>query len=281
MRKIVLFSLLIALFMNAAPCPAEIEARRGTRLTLEEAPIEVAASPDGSRIYVLTREGNILVLGSSGLVEGKIPVGKEITGLEVLPGGDQLLLYSGKEKAIEVLQVTVLQAIDIEGSPFKGPENAPVTIVAFDDYQCPYCARLEPVLKQVLGKYPREVKLVFKNFPLRMHQQARPAALAALAAHRQGKFWEYHDLLFANYSTLNEQKFRDFAKQIGLDPMRFEADRQGSPVQEQLNRDLRDGAQARVQGTPTVFINGRPVGNKTLEGFSSMIEAELEKSSRQ
>ncbi len=134
-----------------------------------------------------------------------------------------------------------------------------------------------PLLKQVLEKYPKEVKLVSKNFPLAQHRFARKAAMAALAADRQGKFWEFHDLLFDNYNKLNDQKIREIAQQVGLDPERFERDLKDPRIEAMVNKDMQDGANAGVQGTPTVFINGRLLRNRSLAGFEAVIDRELQK----
>lgn len=134
-----------------------------------------------------------------------------------------------------------------------------------------------PLLQQVLEKYPEDVKLVFKNFPLRMHAFARKAATAALAAHRQGKFWEFHDQLFQNIETLNDENIRRIGRELGLDMEKFDADLKDPAIQQLIVRDMRDGYAAGVRGTPSVFINGKLLGSRSLQGFSEMIDAELGK----
>ena len=129
-----------------------------------------------------------------------------------------------------------------------------------------------PVLEQVLEKNPESVKLVFKNFPLRSHKFSMQAAIAALAAERQGKFWEFHDLLFKDFSRLNEQKIREIAQKLNLDMMKFDQDRREPEIGAIINRDLAEGNRVGVQGTPTVFINGRLLRNRTLAGFQDMID---------
>jgi protein-disulfide isomerase len=134
-----------------------------------------------------------------------------------------------------------------------------------------------PVLEQVLEKYPNEVKLVFKNFPIRNHKFAMPAAIAALAAERQGKFWEFHDLLFKDYNRLNEQKIKDIAQQLKLDMDKFDKDRKDPQIRAMINRDLAEGNRAGVRGTPTVFVNGRLLRNRSPAGFQQLIEKALQK----
>ena len=132
-----------------------------------------------------------------------------------------------------------------------------------------------PELEQVLEKYPNQVKLVFKNFPLRNHQFAMQAAIAALAAEKQGKFWEFHDLLFKDYSHLNEQKIEEIAQQLKLNMEKFDKDRKDPQIMAMINRDLAEGNQAGVRGTPTVFINGRLLRNRSMAGFQELIEKAL------
>ena len=134
-----------------------------------------------------------------------------------------------------------------------------------------------PVLEQVLEKYPKDVKVVFKNFPLTRHKVARQAAIAALAAEKQGKFWEFHDLLFANHSRLSEEKIREISKEVNLDMEKFERDQKEPQLLAIINRDVSDGKRAAVRSIPTVFINGRLVRNRNLAGFHRLIEKELKK----
>ena len=132
-----------------------------------------------------------------------------------------------------------------------------------------------PELEQVLEKYPNQVKLVFKNFPLRNHQFAMQAAIAALAAEKQGKFWEFHDLLFKDYNRLNEQKIEEIAQQLKLNMEKFDKDRKDPQIMAMINRDIAEGNQAGVRGTPTVFINGRLLRNRSKAGFQELIEKAL------
>ena len=137
-----------------------------------------------------------------------------------------------------------------------------------------------PVLEQVLEKYPREVKIVFKNFPLRNHNFAMSAAIAALVADEQGKFWEFHDLLFKDFNRLNAQKIREIVQQLNLDMAKFEKAQKAPQFLSMINRDVSDGKNAGVRGTPTVFINGRVLRNRTLPGFHAMIEKELKRAAQ-
>jgi len=129
----------------------------------------------------------------------------------------------------------------------------------------------------VLKQYPKEVKLVKKNFPLRFHKQSRAAAVAALAAGDQGKFWEYNDKLFENFNRLSPQKFLDIARELGLDMDAFQKSLKNPKYQQEIVKDIQDGSRAGVTGTPTIFINGRRLRNRSIAGFKAMIDAELAK----
>ncbi len=133
------------------------------------------------------------------------------------------------------------------------------------------------MVDEVLKKYPKDVNFAYKNFPLpaTMHPQAMPAAKASVAAGKQGKFWEMHDIIFLNLSTLGNDKYKEFAGQIGLDVPRFEKDMNSPEVQAIVDKDAADGRAADVSGTPTFFIGGKRVQNRSVEGFSQMIDETL------
>jgi protein-disulfide isomerase len=161
-------------------------------------------------------------------------------------------------------------------APAKGGETAKVTVVEFADYQCPFCGQAEGLVKQVLEAYPKEVKLVYKQFPLTtIHPQALSAAKAAVAAGRQGKYWEMHDLLFENQRQLAPEKYTEFAEQLALDVPQFQKDMESPEVLAQINRDMQDGKAADVTGTPTLFVNGKRLMNRSFDGFRQMIDASL------
>ena len=119
------------------------------------------------------------------------------------------------------------------------------------------------------------MKLVFKNFPLRNHKFAWPAAIAALAASKQGKFWELHDQLYENYNRLSDQKIREIAQQVGLDMEKFDKDMNDPKLKAMVERDFQEGARAGVRGIPTIFVNGRQLKNRSFQGFQAAIEKEL------
>jgi len=131
----------------------------------------------------------------------------------------------------------------------------------------------------VLEAYPKQVKLVFKQFPLSFHKYARPAALASLAANRQGKFWEMHDKIFENQAQMGDAqgntRFSEFASQIGLNVKLFEKDLKDPALEAMVVKDAKDGADSQVTGTPSLYVNGKKVLDRSFEGFKKMIDAEL------
>jgi protein-disulfide isomerase len=169
----------------------------------------------------------------------------------------------------------VIYDIKAADSPIRGPRDAPITVVEFSDFQCPYCASLQETLDLVLKAFPKEVRLVYKQYPLNIHQYARQAAAASLAAHSQGKFWQMHDKLFENFRSINEENIKRWAREIGLNMAEFEKAMQSGRYEPVIQKDMTDGAAAKVIGTPTVFVNGRRAQERSFEAFKKMILDEL------
>ena len=136
---------------------------------------------------------------------------------------------------------------------------------------------MEALLQQVLEKNPKDVKLVIKHFPLPSHSFAKKAAVAALAAEKQGKFWEMHQRLFANQKQLSEAKVEEIARELGLNMERFDQDLKDPELLTRIDRDLKNGQQANVRGTPSIFLNGKQLNQRSLPGFQQAIDAELKK----
>ncbi len=250
------------------------------QIHLDKNPVDVAISANGELIFILA-EGEILIFSTrEDRIINKIPVDKKFDKILHSEKDNTLILSGRTSKVIKRIQIDFVYPIDISGLPVKGPETAPVTIVVFDDYQCPYCARLNPTLDQVMKKHSKDVKLVIKHFPLRMHKFAKKAARAALAANEQGKFWEYHDMVFENHKGLNDDKFLEFSKALNLNEEKFKSDMDSKKIRDRIEKDMADGKKAGVRGTPTVFINGKRLKVRSLQGFEKMIKKELEKKNR-
>lgn len=169
-----------------------------------------------------------------------------------------------------------VHTVSTAGAPSKGPESAPVTIVEFSEFQCPFCARVAPTLKQIEDTYQGRVRIVWKHLPLAIHKDAVGAALAAEAARKQGKFWEYHDKLFANQSRLGPDDLKQYAKDLELDLKRFETDLLNSEDKKRIEADVAEAGTLGVNGTPGIFINGRYIsGAQPFERFAAIIDQEL------
>jgi protein-disulfide isomerase len=238
----------------------------------------VELSARGKWIFVLTDKGEILVFTSGGTLRDRIKVGESIDGIEPGPVDDVLLISSKTKKTLEVVTVDLMQYIDTSNSPSKGPADAPVAVVVYTDFQEPAGARLAPVLEQVLTKYPQQVKLVYKNFPLKSkHGFAGRAAVAALAAERQGKFWQFYDLLFANQQGLNQPKIEELAAGLGMNVEQLKKDMRDPRMSSKIQQDMSEGTVAGVRVPPAVFVNGRIVRKPTLEEIEARIEKEISK----
>ena len=169
-------------------------------------------------------------------------------------------------------------SVNVAKSPTVGPETAEVTLVEFSDFQCPFCGRVTPTLDRIKKEYGDQVRVVFKHLPLRIHPKAPAAHAAAEAAHRQGKFWEMHDAIFADQRAMSEEKYREYAKELGLDVSRFDSDRGSAELKKKVDADAQEAARLGVTGTPAFFINGRFLsGAQPFESFKRMIDEELAK----
>ncbi|HKO94969.1 MAG TPA: thioredoxin domain-containing protein [Polyangiaceae bacterium] len=166
--------------------------------------------------------------------------------------------------------------IAAKGAPEFGPADAKVTIVEFSDFQCPYCARAAEVVHKIRAQYADKVRFVFRQFPLPMHPDAHLAAQASLAAQRQGKFWEFHDLLFKNQQALSRESLEGYAKEVKLNLSELQQSLDAHTEKAAVDADVSLGEGVFVNGTPTVFINGKRVSNPTeFELVSKMIEEAL------
>lgn len=164
--------------------------------------------------------------------------------------------------------------LPVDDSPVRGSPMAPVTIVEFSDFECPFCAAAHPVLERVVEESDGKVKLVFKQFPLDSHPNARDAARATIAAGKQGKFWEMHDRLFAHQDALEPHDLEAHAEALGLDVERFRADMESEATESRIEKDRALGRKAGIRGTPSIFVNGR-LFEGSLQGLPAYVEEEL------
>lgn len=166
-------------------------------------------------------------------------------------------------------------AISTNNNPSRGAVDAPVTVVVFTDFQCPACAFNHPLIEETIKAYGNRVRLVIRDFPLDMHPQARKAAEAANAAHAQGKFFEYAELLFKNQKSLDVASLKKYATEVGLNRARFDAALNAGTYAEEVNRDVADGTEYGINSTPTVFVNGVRVRNLNDEILRAAIDRAL------
>ena len=186
----------------------------------------------------------------------------------------KLMDASPKAHRPKLLEAPINIAVD--GAPVKGPADARITLVEFSDFECPYCSAAEKQVDIVMAAYPKDVKLIYKQFPLSMHPHAQMAAEASLAARDQGKFWEMYDVLFKNYRRLSNDNILIWAKEIGLNMDKFKTDLVSGKYKAVVAKDLADGEAAGVYGTPAFYINGKQYnGEVTLAALKPILAAEL------
>jgi protein-disulfide isomerase len=168
------------------------------------------------------------------------------------------------------------QKVAAADRPTRGPANAPIELIEFSDFQCPYCLRANPVVTQVLNAYGDKIRFTYRHYPLGNHPNARPAAEASQCANEQGKFWPYHDRLFATASRLGPDDLKQDAAALGLDTAKFNACVDSHKYKADVDADVAAGDEAGVDGTPAFFINGRMIsGAQPFEAFKRIIDEEL------
>jgi len=278
-KLLVLCGVLMALLIASAPALAKTELNFAPEIQLDEKPIDTAFAADGNQAYILTKK-NILVFSvTEGRIIDTIPLEKKYNSISVAPRGDMLLLSRASLFDKSISLITFFQTFDIPigTSPIMGPKDARVTLVVFSDFQCPYCSREFPVVEQLMKKYPNDLNVVYKHFPLRSHKFAVPAAIAALAAAKQGKYLELSREMYKNYRSLNETTLKEYAEKVGLDMEKFEQDRKDKAFEKQIQADRQLARKVGVRGVPSLYINGIAVQNRSLEGMAAMVDKELAK----
>lgn len=260
---------------------AEIDSEISNSFKAADAPLDLASSVNGKYVFVLSK-GSVSIYTNDGKLEDAIAVDPSfnrisVSGLDLANLEDKIFLSSESTGKVQELSYSFIVSIDITNAPFLGMPEAPVSIVIFSDFQCPYCSKLGPTFDDILKKNPETVKIAYKHFPIRGHAQGMPAAIAAIAAQKQGKFWQYHDLLFQNMRDLKPEKYLELATSLGLNMDQFKKEMADPQSMAQVNKDQQDGISAGVKGTPSVFINGRKVKDRTVPGMQKLIDEELAK----
>jgi protein-disulfide isomerase len=189
---------------------------------------------------------------------------------------EKVLVSLRKETPTKILITAPRVEVASAGHPSLGSAAAPITIVEFSDFQCPFCKRVQPALKEVREKYGDKVRFVYMDFPLPMHNHALDAAKAGRCAAEQGKFWPYHDAMFADQSRESPADLKATAKNLGLDSTKFDICFDQAKYEAGVRADMEQGKQLGIDGTPAFFINGRMlVGAQPAEKFNRMIDEEL------
>ncbi len=167
---------------------------------------------------------------------------------------------------------TAAKVIPVGGSPVQGAQNAVLTVVEFSDLECPYCAQIAPMLDSLARSYPNDVKVVFKHFPLSFHPKARAAAAAAMAAGNQDKFFEFRYRVGPHFRSLGDSLYLAVAKEIGLDMDRFKKEMALTPeINKTLDQDMELGRKIGVEGTPTIFVNGKLAQERSYDYFVQVL----------
>jgi protein-disulfide isomerase len=191
-------------------------------------------------------------------------------------GEDEHCNCKGGECNTEAAEDTEVHDVRLGSAPIRGSAKAPVTIVVFTDFECPFCAKAEATLHEIEAKYGDRVRVAFKHSPLPMHDNARLASRAAVAAAEQGKFWEYHDVVFSHQKALGRDALLGYAKDLGLDLVKFRAAMDSERSVAAIDADIAEAKRLSVMGTPAFFVNGRRiVGAQPLASFETVIDAAL------
>ena len=285
---------------SAAPEEPETQPGAEGQTQVAQEPSPAAAGPEASprptrmpaganswAAWVQQQVFPMLVAFLLGLSIGYIVWGQR-SGASIIRGEDTSIAQNTGASANQPAAPAVPQAtptlprleVSEDDDPALGPEDAPVVIIEFGDYECPFCKRWrQTVFDPMMRDYGDKIRLVYRDFPLTsIHPQAVPAAIAANCAGEQGKYWEFHDLLFLGELPLGQEAYLEYARRLNLDMEAFQTcikDEDGRQEAE-IRKDFQDGLRLGVQGTPTFFINGVPVvGAQPYEVFRTIIEREL------
>ena len=283
MKKICLILMLSFCWMaSGGGAHAEIEEHLLSTIKLSGPVKDMDVTEDGEKICVLDDKGNVVIYNRLGDLLYAFGAGENIGRIKFGPSndlflGNELFLYDTSTSVIKILDMLYVHDIDISGSPHEGPVDAPVTVVVFSDFQCPYCAKVANFMKEIVNRHPKEVKYVFMQYPLTSHKFAPYAARASYAAQDQGKFWEFHDLLFNNYNRLNKEIIEEIRSALQLEKEAFEKKMNSPETDKKIKSDKEQGIAIGVTGTPAVFVNGKKVKRNNFSAIQFAIQAELDK----
>lgn len=255
---------------------AELSAYRETLHAAKQQAQRIVRKPWWRRGWTITIGGIVLLLviifivmvllAFKNIREGKIPE-------------DILAQYRGAQTSLPGAQrqepTARTFAVATDDDPQTGPKDAPLVIVEFSDFQCPFCRQAFPILRELVTRYPNEIRFIYRDFPISsIHPLAQAAAEAGECAHQQGKFFEFHDKVFLNQDSLTEESFERFAQELNLDETQFSQCLSSHKYKTEVEKDYQDGLAAGVSGTPTFFVNGRRVpGVISLEIWEQIVQS--------
>ena len=254
----------------------DAKARKLDRATViqQEITAKVAEPTDGEA--ALWFQQNQARLQGASLDQTRDAIKSYLSQQRTLAARQQYLDGLRAKIATRILLDPPRQVIAKADRPSKGPATAPVEMIEFSDFQCPFCESAFPTVNQVLSTYGDRIHFVYRHFPLSIHPRARPAAEAAQCAAEQGKFWQFHDKLFGDQSRLGDEDFKQDAAQLALDTGQFNACFDSRKYRAEIDKDIEAGTEAGVSGTPAFYINGRMLsGAQPFDAFKRVIDEEL------
>jgi protein-disulfide isomerase len=255
----------------------EAKAQHVDRAALIEKEITNKIQPVGENDVAEWYRANQSRVQGAPLDQVRSPIRAYLTQERMQAVRERYIATLKQKTPVRVMLEPPRQRVASAGGPTRGSDKAAVEIIEFSDFQCPFCLRADPTVRQVLSTYGDRIRFVYRHFPLPNHPNARPAAEAAACAANQNQFWAYHDRLFANQSRLQDADLKQHAADLGLDTALFNACVDGHKMKARIDDDLEAGREAGVDGTPAFFINGRMLsGAQPFDAFRRIIEEELE-----
>ncbi len=259
----------------------EAKARGIDRDALVRQEITAKAQPPTDADVDTWYQTNQARLRGAPLEQVRVPIRALLTDQRTARAREAYLARLRAKTPVHVLLEPPREQVAEADSPARGPAGAPIEMIEFSDFQCPFCLSANPTVQQVLATYGDRIRFVYRNYPLPSHPDARPAAEAAQCANEQGKFWPYHDRLFADAGRLSNADLGQAADDVGLDRAKFDACVDSHKFRDRIDADIKDGEAVGVNGTPAFFINGRMItGAQPFEAFKRVIDEELERKQR-
>ncbi len=249
-----------------------------------EQPIPMLISQDRKYLIIGAGEptnlGDFKASGMPGLRQGTIAFGRQQIPVLISDDGSQLIVGEILDSTVDPLQ-EILSKISMDNVPLKGNADAPITVIEYSDFQCPFCKRGSDMLPGLLEEYDGKIKIVFKQFPLPNHNWAKPSSIASLCAFEQGndKFWAFHDMVFAKQKEISLQnstdKFNEFAKEIGLDLSKFDACLSSGENAARVDAEIQEGQLVGISSTPTFVVDGLIVPGADLQSIKNAINSRM------